>query len=165
MTADFLRRVFVRDMSALRDELRAYRDERDIWRCPPGIQNSAGTLALHAVGNLQHYIGAQLGDTGYVRDRVAEFADRDVPVQDLEKQIDQTIAAVEATLSQMDSGQLQEEFPVDLAGIRLPTGLALLHLAVHLAYHLGQIDYHRRVVTTGAEAIGAQAVKGLTDGI
>ncbi len=163
MNADSLRRVIVRDLQALREELRAYEDERDIWKCPSGIKNSTGTLALHAVGNLQHYVGAQFGNTGYVRDRDAEFADRNVPVKDIEGRIDRTIAAIDSALGAMDAETLETEFPVEIAGTRLPTGLALLHLAVHLGYHLGQIDYHRRLVTGKPDTVEAQSVKALVD--
>ncbi len=164
MTVDALRRVLIRDLEALRGELRAYEDEGDIWACPPGIQNSTGTLALHAVGNLQHYIGAYLGNTGYQRDRNAEFADRDVPIAELEKKIDDAIAAIESGLGQLKAERLHEPFPVDIGGVQLETGLALLHLAVHLGYHLGQIDYHRRLVTGQGTTVGAQSVKALEDG-
>lgn len=161
MTREFFRRIFVRDLTALGDELRAYHDERQLWECPPGIKNSAGTLALHAVGNLQHYIGAELGKTGYVRDREAEFHDRDVPRAEIEKRIDHTIEIIDTTLRQMDPEQFDEEFPVGIAGIRLPTELALMHLAAHLAYHLGQIDYHRRLVTASGGTVEAQSVRAL----
>src|SRR5437764_673264 len=87
--------ILVRDLRALRREVEAFADERDLWRVPPGIGNSAGTLALHLAGNIRHYIGAVLGGTGYVRDRDAEFALRDVPRTDLLADIDAALVAVE----------------------------------------------------------------------
>lgn len=158
-TADSLRRIFVRDLEALGRELRAFPDERLIWAVPGGVPNSAGTLALHLCGNLLHFLGAQLGGTGYVRDRDAEFADRDVSLADLERRIDQTRAVVEATLgSGIDLGA---EYPLEVAGVRLSTRTFLLHLASHLAYHLGQIDYHRRIVTGRHDGVGAVAIPPL----
>lgn len=159
-TVDALRRVLVRDLETLRRELRAYPDERRIWTCPAGVPNSAGTLALHLCGNLQHFIGAQLGHTGYVRDRDAEFADRDVPLAELERAIDGTQAAIETTLTG-GAIDLDAQYPLEVAGVRLSTRTFLLHLASHLAYHLGQIDYHRRLVTGSSEGVGAVAIPAL----
>jgi hypothetical protein len=159
-TRDALRRILVRDLEALRRELRAYPDERLLWAAPSGVPNSAGTLALHLCGNLRHFVGAQLGRTGYVRDRDAEFADRDVPLAELERAIDGTRADIEATL-RGGAIDLDAEYPLEVAGVRLSTRTFLFHLVSHLAYHLGQIDYHRRLVTGGSEGVGAVAIPPL----
>ena len=158
-----LRKVMVRDLEALRAELQAYPDERCLWESPPGISNSAGTLALHLIGNLRHYVGAQLGGSDYVRNRDAEFADRGVPVAQLVTELDQAIAEVDRTLGALEIGALRRDFPQEVAGVRLPTELFLLHLATHLAYHLGQIDYHRRLVTGNPSIVGAQSITALKD--
>jgi hypothetical protein len=147
MNVDYLRRVLVRDASTLRDELLAYPDEKQIWALPPGLKNSAGTLALHLCGNLQHFVGALFGQTGYARNRDAEFSRRDVSRADLVAECDAALSAIALGCARLADGALSEPFPGGLAGARLPTGLALLHMATHLAYHLGQIDYHRRLVT------------------
>jgi hypothetical protein len=115
----------------------------------------AGTLALHLAGNLQHYFGAHLGRTGYVRDRPAEFARRDVPRSELLQQIEAAHAAVKAALSGAVVPDLEAEFPELIAGKRVSVGDYLVHLSTHFAYHLGQIDYHRRVVTGSALAVEA----------
>jgi uncharacterized damage-inducible protein DinB len=122
----------------------------------PGLPNSAGTLALHLAGNLQHFIGRNLGATDYVRDRPAEFARRNVPRAELLREIDAARAAVTLGLSRLSPPQLAEEYPEAIADMRVLTGEYLVHLATHFAYHLGQLDYHRRVVTgnpTGAGAV------------
>ena len=75
--------ILDRELRTLRRELEAYPDERQLWQEVPGLPNSAGTLALHLTGNLQHYIGACWGGTGYVRNRDAEFGQRDVPRSEL----------------------------------------------------------------------------------
>jgi len=147
MTVEYLRRVFVRDASSLRDELQAYPQESEIWATPAGTRNSAGTLVLHLAGNLQHFVGAQFGGTGYVRNRDAEFSRRDVSRADLLAECDAALHAVSLGLAGLVDADLSKPFPVSLAGVTLPTGLALLHMATHLSYHLGQIDYHRRLVT------------------
>ena len=158
---DDLRRILLRDLAALRRELEAYDREEDLWECPPGVTNAPGTLALHLAGNLQHFIGAQLGGTGYVRNREAEFGDRDVPRSVLLLHLDEAATVVDRTLRSLPAQRLADPYPLEVGGARLPTGRFLLHLATHLAYHLGQLDYHRRMVTGGSQGIGAQSVPEL----
>ncbi|MGH7645041.1 MAG: DinB family protein [Gemmatimonadales bacterium] len=161
MTSTALARIIARDLRALRREVEAYGDERDLWRVVPGITNSGGTLALHLTGNLQHFIGTVLGGTGYVRDRAAEFARRDVPRNELLRHIDETVAAVERTLAALGDDALARPFPQPPGGADVSTRAFLLHLATHLTYHLGQIDYHRRMLTGQAGQIRAVAVDEL----
>jgi len=161
MTLEDLRRILLRDVAAAQREIEAYDREADLWVCPPGIPNSAGTLALHLAGNLQHFIGAQLGGTGYVRNREAEFGSRDVPRAVLLDRLAQAAEAVDRTLAGMSEAQLADPYPLEVGGVRLPTGRFLLHLGTHFAYHLGQLDYHRRVVTGVAAGIGAQSMPEL----
>ena len=161
MSAEYFAGVIVRDLKAVRRELDAYLDEGDIWRLPPGIANSAGTLALHLAGNLQHFIGGVLGKTGYRRDRAAEFSRRDVPRAELVAQIEAAVIAVEQGLAQVSEAALAAEFPERIAGHTVTTGEWLVHLAAHLSYHLGQIDYHRRLVTGRGETVGALAIPEL----
>jgi len=153
--------VIARDLRALRRELEAYPDERDLWRVVPGIANSGGTLALHLAGNFKHFVGAVLGATGYVRDRGAEFSRRDVPRSELLREIDEALAAVQRTLAQLGDDTLAPPFPQAVGGVTVTTGDFLLHLATHLTYHLGQVDYHRRMVTGQAGQIRAVAVDEL----
>ncbi|MEO8032458.1 MAG: DinB family protein, partial [Gemmatimonadota bacterium] len=139
--------LLLRDLAALRRELEAYPDERQIWALPPGLPNSAGTLTLHLAGNLQSFIGTAFGKTGYVRNRPAEFSRRDVSRSELLAQIDATVSAINAAFARLTSEQLAADFPDVLNGYRYNAEDFLIHLAVHLGFHLGQIDYHRRVVT------------------
>jgi len=164
MTGEYLRRVLVRDLAAVRLQLQGYENEKDIWILPDGIKNSAGTLALHLAGNIQYFIGAQLGDSSFVRDRDTEFTMRNVSRADLDEGIQQTIDSVNATFDQLQPADMDNEYPLELAGVRLQTGLFLTHLATHLAYHLGQMDYHRRVITKGSDAAGAQSIPALASG-
>ena len=147
--------ILDRDLRTLRREVEAYPDERGLWQEVPGISNVAGTLALHLAGNLQYYIGAHLGQTGYVRDRAAEFARRDVPRSELVSQIEAARAAVKAALSRAPEPDLTAEYPETVGGSKVSIGDYLIHLTTHFAYHLGQIDYHRRVVTGKALAVDA----------
>jgi hypothetical protein len=161
MSAEWIAGVIVRDLKGVRRELEAYASERDIWRVAPGIANSAGTLALHLAGNVQHFFGAVMGGTGYKRDRDAEFGRRDVPRAELVAQIEAAIVAVERGLAQVSEATLAVEFPERIAGHTVTTGEWLVHLVAHLGYHLGQIDYHRRLVTGRGETVGTIAVTEL----
>lgn len=161
MTPEYVARVLVRDVNAVRRELEAYPDEASVWALPPGVANSGGTLALHLAGNLQHFFGAVLGGGGYKRDRAAEFAKRDVPRSALIVELEAAIVGVGLGMSQVSEARLAEEFPEAIAGHRIVTGEWLIHLVAHTGYHLGQIDYHRRLVTKSGATVGAMAVPEL----
>ena len=145
--------ILDRDLRALRREIEAYPDEDSLWLQPAGTSNSAGTLALHLAGNVQHYLGARLGATGYVRDRPAEFARRNVPRTEVIQQIEAARQSLAAAASV--GSDLPGDFPEVIGNLRFETGDYLIHLVSHFAFHLGQIDYHRRVVTGQTEGIGA----------
>lgn len=155
MLAAALAAIFDRDLQTLRREVEAYPDDRALWQSVPGISNTAGTLVLHLAGNIQHYLGARLAGTGYVRDRPAEFSRRDVPSAELLREIDAARSAARVALANLSEGQLAAEYPETIAGIRLATAEYLVHLTAHFAYHLGQLDYHRRVVTGNESGVGA----------
>lgn len=144
-----------RDLRTLRREVEAYPDDGSLWRSVPGIANVGGTLVLHLTGNLQHYLGARLGATSYIRDRNAEFARRDVPRFELLREIEAARAAVRTAVSRLSERDLSADFPETVGGVRVQVGEYLMHLATHFAYHLGQLDYHRRVVTGSATAVDA----------
>jgi len=147
--------VLARDLRTLRREVEAYPTERDLWKPVPGVSNTAGTLVLHLAGNLQHFVGAVLCGSGYVRDRDAEFSRRDVARAELLQLVDRALGVVEGTLPSVPDARLAQPYPQPIAGATVLTGDFLLHLATHLAYHLGQLDYHRRVVTGETGKIGA----------
>jgi uncharacterized damage-inducible protein DinB len=144
-----------RELRSLRLELEAYPDEELLWALPPGLPNSAGTLALHLAGNLRHFVGAVLGGDGYLRNRDEEFAARDVPRAVLLEQLSRAEAAVEATLPLLGEERMAQPFPEPIRDQSLQTGELLVQLAVHLSYHLGQVSYHRRLVTGDARGVGA----------
>jgi uncharacterized damage-inducible protein DinB len=155
-----IRQVLLRDLGALRTALRAYPTEETIWSVPPGIANSAGNLALHIVGNLQYYIGAQLGGTGYERDRTAEFSERDVPLSVIEHRIEATMRAVSDTLDRLSEPGSGDQYPIEIGGRTLTIRLFLTHLVSHTAYHLGQLDYHRRLIN-GVNRPAGPSIAGL----
>jgi len=153
----YLTRIFIRDLEALGNELDAYPDDVSLWATPPGASNSGGNLALHLVGNLQHFVGAQLGKSGYLRDRDAEFRSRDVPRQQIHELIRTTIDVVNRTIPALTPEMLAADYPLGVANCRVKTEDFLFHLAVHFAYHLGQLDYHRKLVTGQAAGVGAMS--------
>jgi hypothetical protein len=153
-TAD-LAALLDRDLRTLRRELEAYPDERQIWQEVPALPNSAGTLALHLAGNIQHYIGGRFGATGYVRDRDAEFARRGVPRAELVAEIERARVAIRSGLERLGPEALDAEYPEVIAQSRIRTGDYLVHLCTHFAYHLGQLDAHRRMVTGNSGGVGA----------
>ncbi len=140
--------LFEKDLNILIREVDSYSEESDLWKTAPGITNSSGNLALHLVGNLQHFIGAVLGDTGYVRNREAEFSDRNVPKAKILQDIQETIAVVSATLTKLDDEQLNDIYPIEVFGKPMTTLHFLVHLEGHLNYHLGQVNYHRRLLAS-----------------
>jgi hypothetical protein len=140
-----LQTVLLRDLTALRQEVERYPDEASLWRPLPGIANPGGNLALHLAGNLQFFFGGQLAHSGYVRDRNWEFTARDLPRSRVLQEIESAAKAVADGLAQAPA-DLDQIFPVPMGGEHLATGLVLIRLCSHLAYHLGQINYHRRLV-------------------
>lgn len=149
MLINTLKPFFRRDILKLRQELASYQDERNIWLVDKGITNSAGNLCLHLLGNLNDFIGAKLGSSGYVRQRELEFTLRDISREELLKRIDDTLSVVESTLDQLKEEQLEGEFPVRIADQKLTNESLLVHVITHLHYHLGQINYHRRLLDHG----------------
>ncbi len=162
MSYDIIRQCMQRELRALRRELDAYPDDASVWALPPGITNSAGTLMLHLAGNLQYFIGRHLGGTGYVRDRDAEFARREVSRAEIAKELEATARALDEGFANVSDGMMTSRYPEPVAGINFTTGDWLVHLVAHLGYHLGQIDYHRRLVLGDARTVDAVPVKELT---
>lgn len=142
-----IQEVLIRDLSKLEAELKLYPDESSIWKTGKEIKNPAGNLCLHLCGNLQHYIGAVLGKTKYVRNREYEFAANGLSLPDLLKEINAAKVAVEQTLPNVTESQLESEYPVDVFGKPMTTLFFLVHLTAHFSYHLGQVNYHRRLLT------------------
>ena len=146
MLLDTLIELFKRDLNKLKVEIELYRDETNLWLINKDVTNSAGNLCLHLVGNLNAFIGAELGDTGYIRQRELEFSLKDIPRVELMSQVDDTIIMVETILNKLTPEDLEKNFPIDVFKEKMTTEFFLVHLSTHLAYHLGQINYHRRLL-------------------
>jgi uncharacterized damage-inducible protein DinB len=141
-----LSQLFLRDLEKLKTEITSFKDEKKIWETSGDIKNSAGNLCLHLCGNLQHFIGAVLGNSGYVRNRDAEFSKKNVPIRELVAEIELTTKVVETTLKGLKEEDIQKTYPINVLGYEMTTEYFLIHLTTHLNYHLGQINYHRRLL-------------------
>jgi hypothetical protein len=149
------RGMILRELSAMARSVELYPDDASLWRDAPGVPNRGGTLVLHCCGNLRHYVGAKLGGSGYIRDRDSEFTRRGVPREELLRLIEQTAHEVDRALSAVRDGDLDGDFPDIVGGQRVAAREMVMHVCVHLAFHLGQIDYHRRFVTADPRSAGA----------
>ncbi len=146
MLIDTLKSLFRRDLGKLKLEIELYNQEKSIWLVEENIANSAGNLCLHLIGNLNTYIGAELGASGYVRNRELEFSAKHVPRAVLVEKIIETARIVDLTLDKLTEEQVKADASVQIFESKVSTGFFLVHLSTHLAYHLGQVNYHRRLL-------------------
>lgn len=146
MLKETLKSLFTRDLNKLKLEIESYKNETNIWHIEKDIANSAGNLTLHLIGNLNTYIGAEIGKSGYIRNRDLEFSLKNIPRTELTSNIEATLKIVEQALDTISDEQLNAEYPLLVFKQKTSTEFFLVHLATHLAYHLGQINYHRRLL-------------------
>jgi hypothetical protein len=144
---DGVRTLLARELETFVAEIEMFPDDELMWRVLPGVTNSAANLALHVSGNLQHFIGAVLGKTGYVRDRTAEFGTRVGTRAEVVAQLRATKVVVDRVLSSVGPERVEGDWPEPIHGHVIPADRFLLHLVAHLAHHLGQAGYLRRVLT------------------
>jgi hypothetical protein len=145
MLKESLVQLFERDLNKLIEEIKLYKNESDLWIKQGSISNPAGNLALHLAGNLNHFIGFTLGNTAYKRERDAEFKTTSVPREELLSSLEKTKSVVNNVLSNLKTEDFEKPFPLEKQGEIFSTNYMLLHLLAHLSYHLGQINYHRRL--------------------
>src|SRR5215204_450444 len=146
MLKDSLVEIFERDLNKLRDEINLYKSEAELWIVKGEISNSGGNLCLHLIGNLNHFIGAVLGETGFIRERDLEFSSKNVSREKLNDEIAKTIEAVKIGLNELSAEDFDKNFPIEKRGETVRMDFMLLHLFGHFSYHLGQINYHRRLL-------------------
>ena len=138
--------LFDRELQILNMEINAYKDAENIWVVDKQIMNSGGNLCLHLLGNLQHYIGAIIGGSGYIRNRPVEFSSKNVELSIMNEMIETTRIIVSDTLKRLPDDDLPKEYPEKVFEFATTTEFHLLHLLTHISYHLGQINYHRRLL-------------------
>jgi uncharacterized damage-inducible protein DinB len=150
MTGDLTtlaRTALIEELEQLRDEVRQLAEplsEQQLWTKPLDPGNSVGHLILHLTGNLNHFVGAQLGKTGYLRDREREFTERKVPGKaDLLAGLDAAVATFRRVVGSLTAEQLAAPHPHERFG---PVLKALMHLIAHFALHRGQMSYIVRLV-------------------
>jgi hypothetical protein len=146
MLIETIKMLFTRDLDRLKSEITLYQNENNIWKIQEGIANSGGNLCLHLLGNLNTYIGAEFGKTGYVRNRPAEFSLKDISRAELLSKIEETTVVVYNALNTITEENLKMEYPHLVLKDKTSTEFLLIHLTTHLAYHLGQINYHIRLL-------------------
>ena len=138
--------ILERDLKRLEEEISLYPSEETLWTIGGTIKNPAGNLCLHLCGNLQHYIGAVLGGSDYIRNRDREFSVRNISRETLISEIQKTKVAVRSALEKLDPNILDDTYPEQVFSYSMTTSYFLIHLASHLGYHLGQINYLRRLL-------------------
>jgi hypothetical protein len=160
-TSFFIRR----ELRGFAREIELFADEGQIWTSVPGVSNSAGTLTLHVCGNLQHFVGAILGGSAYVRDRPFEFSARGLPRARLLAEIERTQEVVASVLPGLSAEAMSAPYPDVLGGLRPPTGLFLHHLSCHLSHHLGQAGYLRRMLTGDNRSSDTISMESLAEAV
>ena len=146
LMTEHLMALFKRDLEKLIAELEAYTDEHKLWVRAGEVKNPAGNLVLHLHGNLNMFVGKVLGNLEFVRDREAEFSRSNVPRAELIAMVQATIAMLERVLPSLNAEDLEKPYPLEVLGYPMTTGYFLIHLYGHLNWHLGQVNYHRRLI-------------------
>jgi uncharacterized damage-inducible protein DinB len=146
MNTKELNLLFQRDLTRLQEELQAYQNEENLWKVDGEIANSGGNLALHLIGNLRQFIAADLGGFGYERNREQEFVATGKSRTALLEELDLVKEQVEKSLVTLDPNKLGDLSIHSFFGYQMTIGYFLIHLYGHFNYHLGQINYHRRLL-------------------
>ncbi|WP_207421561.1 DinB family protein [Desertivirga brevis] len=139
-------KILRRDLQRTIEQIQLYRKEEAMWIKEGTINNSAGNLALHIAGAVNHFIGAALGKSGYIRQRDKEFSLREVAREDIIRQLQAASHVVNGVLDNLTSDDYHQDFPEKIGGSNLTVNEFLIHLVSHVNYHLGQINYHRRIL-------------------
>jgi hypothetical protein len=138
--------IFERDIRKLIDEVILYKSEQNLWKIESAIHNSAGNLCLHLIGNLNHFIGAVIGKTGYIRNRDNEFILKGIKREQIIADLESTIETIKTSFDKLSEKDFEKEFPAEKQGKIVSIAYMMLHLLTHFNYHLGQINYHRRLL-------------------
>lgn len=138
--------LYERDLNKLIEEINLFKKEKDVWKIKGDVKNSAGNLTLHLLGNLNHFIGRTLAHTDYIRKREDEFSLKDVPREQLIEQINSLKEVIKDTLPKLSDEEMKKQFPLKIGEQEFTTETLLIFLLAHLNYHLGQVNYLRRML-------------------
>jgi hypothetical protein len=140
------KQLYITFLNSLKDEISLYKNEENIWKLSGEISNTPGNLCLHICGNLNHFFGAVIGNTEYVRERELEFSKKNVSRAELLKGIEETKKMIEKIFDGLTPDEINKIYPIDKFGENVTYGFIFSRLISHLAYHVGQINYHRRIL-------------------
>lgn len=144
MLNETLINIYERDLNKVIEEIKQYQSEEDLWKIGDGITNSGGNLALHLIGNINHFFGTNLGNTGFKRERDLEFSNKNVSREEIISNLKESVEVLKETMKNLSDEDFHNDYPEELFGETHKTIAIILHLLTHLNYHLGQINYHRR---------------------
>ena len=146
MLNNVLTTLYERDLRKLIEEVNLFQNEENLWKTTGTVKNSSGNLALHIIGGMNHHVGTNLAHTGYVRDRPQEFAKKGVPRQEIVAQLEALILLIKSTLSDFTDARMEAEYPIPFDDAHNSNSYVLVRLYAHLDYHLGQVNYLRRIL-------------------
>lgn len=138
--------ILERDLNKVIQEIHVFQREESLWILEGNINNTAGNLVLHIAGAVNHFIGKVIGKNEYVRKREQEFSEKFIPKEELIENILQAIATIKKYLPLLQDKDMEKDFPEKIGGRKMTIGFFLVHLVSHINYHLGQINYHRRIL-------------------
>lgn len=147
MLKDAIIQTYEKDLLRVIEEIEQYKSEEDLWIVDERIPNSGGNLALHLVGNIKHFFGANLGNTGYVRERDLEFSDKNVSRDEIINGLKEAIDVLKTSLGNLSDEEFNGDYPEEIFGGVQKTSAIAVYMLNHLNYHLGQINYHRRLLS------------------
>lgn len=147
MLKETLIQIYEMDLRKVIEEIKKYKNEEDLWLLDKEITNSGGNLALHLIGNINHFFGAVLGGTDYKRERELEFSDKNASRSAIIEGLENAISVLKSALNNLSDEDFQKDYPVEFGGGKQKTVAVIIYMLSHLNYHLGQINYHRRLLS------------------
>ena len=141
-----LANLYERDISKLIEEINLFKNEEDLWRTTGSVKNSCGNLVLHIIGGMNYLIGTTLAHTEYVRNRDQEFIQKNVEKKELIAKLEELITIINQTLNRLTPEQMENEYPIFFDKPKTSVSYVLVQLLAHLNYHLGQVNYLRRIL-------------------
>ena len=126
-------------------------NDDQIWSRTHRSLNSIGNLILHLCGNLRQWIVSGVGGAVDIRNRAAEFTERDaIPKETLLHSLETVVAEAKRTLSGVDAGQLATARTIQGFDV---TGIAAIFNSIpHFRGHTQEIIHITRSLLGDAYA-------------